>query len=744
MPESRSASIAVAFIHHAGEGGNSTREAILASGARLVYIADTHAFDRAALAEAGADVVIVDLHGDDDVDFERLDALAEDYRVIFNDLEVSATLEGWDRARWQRHLIAKIVGGETDPPRPPDAEAIPAPVARAAVPEPVVAAAAALEAQAAAPAEPVADVPPVPASASEVDLAFADWEMPPPVDAAADADADAEAPVAAPEPLPVVDEQGWTAAEVSEALPPAGDVVDAWLAEALGAAMSRSAPAHEPPVSDGGLPEAEAIGDEPLPAFDLADLESTAQAAAETLQPGEADAVPELPDDLGFEDVVGAQAPEAASEGEAGTGIDDWLLGALGEAIEELAPFADEAGAASDGLTPFADEAGAASDELAPFADEAGAVSDGLAPFADEAGAASEQPASFAEEAGEVVAALPEAADFATASGEAVAEGWDVLELEPVPDVPASVGEGEPERHEIPPPPPFELDLVQEVVGDAAPPSVPTTPAEWSLEDVVAETVAEAPRPTDFGIEKIEAAEFLAPEAEPAPADDGTSLSGLSLELIPIEEAVAPSRYGETVHEARLESAIARISQVWVLGASVGGPEAVREFLGALPADYPAVFLLAQHMGGEFVGLMARQLAQATPLQVRTPSHGDRTSHGEVLIARAGQRLMVDAAGAVVVRNEPEEGAYAPSIDRLLCDVGDRFGAAAGAIIFSGIGDDGVEGCRHLAGRGGRVGVQRVDTCVASSMVERVQEAGVASFSGSPQELAQYLLANRA
>lgn len=36
---------------------------------------------------------------------------------------------------------------------------------------------------------------------------------------------------------------------------------------------------------------------------------------------------------------------------------------------------------------------------------------------------------------------------------------------------------------------------------------------------------------------------------------------------------------------------------VWVLGASIGGPQAVKEFLAKLPAGTPAAFVVAQHIG---------------------------------------------------------------------------------------------------------------------------------------------------
>ena len=298
----------------------------------------------------------------------------------------------------------------------------------------------------------------------------------------------------------------------------------------------------------------------------------------------------------------------------------------------------------------------------------------------------------------------------------------------------------------------FDLDEAQQ--AQAAPPAsggtrtMPAAAAMWSLEDIDDGAKPE-PAPTgraNFGIEKITAAEYLTPEGgDEAAQPPIPSLSDLALELIPIEEAVQPTAERPD-HENWLDpdKVTAKIQRVWVLGASVGGPESVREFLADIPRDHPALFLLAQHLGDEFVDMMAKQLARVTPLTVRTPSHGERVAHGDIVIVPNSHRLQVDPMGVVVLEKLASEPAYKPSIDRVLEDVANRYGAAAGAIIFSGMSDDAVSGCVHLAGRGGKVYAQSPESCVVSTMVEGVSETGVVSFFGTPKELAEKVLADKA
>src|SRR5207302_10043764 len=48
------------------------------------------------------------------------------------------------------------------------------------------------------------------------------------------------------------------------------------------------------------------------------------------------------------------------------------------------------------------------------------------------------------------------------------------------------------------------------------------------------------------------------------------------------------------------------------LGASTGGPEALAQILGALPADLPAAVVVAQHIGAEFAPSLATWLQGRT------------------------------------------------------------------------------------------------------------------------------------
>ncbi|MCW9018033.1 MAG: chemotaxis protein CheB, partial [Kangiellaceae bacterium] len=94
----------------------------------------------------------------------------------------------------------------------------------------------------------------------------------------------------------------------------------------------------------------------------------------------------------------------------------------------------------------------------------------------------------------------------------------------------------------------------------------------------------------------------------------------------------------------------------------------------------------------------------------------------------------------LVDHSQKWSGPYSPCIDDVIESVSQAYGDIAGAIIFSGMGQDGLNGARKMREKGGQVWAQSVDTCANASMPQAIIEGGQADFIGSPEELAQKLV----
>jgi chemosensory pili system protein ChpB (putative protein-glutamate methylesterase) len=189
----------------------------------------------------------------------------------------------------------------------------------------------------------------------------------------------------------------------------------------------------------------------------------------------------------------------------------------------------------------------------------------------------------------------------------------------------------------------------------------------------------------------------------------------------------------------REQHGVERAQRVWVLGASIGGPQAVKQFLNALPPHLPVAFVLVQHIGANFVGLLAEQLNRDARFEVCCATEGQVLCHSQVVVVPVDQRLVVNRQGELEL-HPTGRSTYSPSIDLAMQDIAERYGADAGAILFSGMGDDGVRGAREIIKSGGVVWAQSADSCVISTMTDHVRHAGLVSVDGTPQELAERLV----
>ncbi len=178
---------------------------------------------------------------------------------------------------------------------------------------------------------------------------------------------------------------------------------------------------------------------------------------------------------------------------------------------------------------------------------------------------------------------------------------------------------------------------------------------------------------------------------------------------------------------------------VVTIASSTGGPNALREVLGELPADFPLPIVVAQHVAEGFEEGLARWLGQVCPLRFRICRERALLTPGEVLLGQSGWDMVIVSREESALAKPPQRG-YHPSADLLFKSAAKVFGAGVLSVVLSGIGSDGTIGATEVARAGGVVMAQDARTSVVFGMPGSVANAGVVSLVGSPWELGRAIL----
>ncbi len=165
------------------------------------------------------------------------------------------------------------------------------------------------------------------------------------------------------------------------------------------------------------------------------------------------------------------------------------------------------------------------------------------------------------------------------------------------------------------------------------------------------------------------------------------------------------------------------------IGVSTGGPQALGVVLQSLPSDLPIPIFIVQHMPPVFTKSLADHLNRIGKIRVSEAVDGELAVNGKVYLAPGGKQMRVEKqilGFQIRVTNDPPIGACKPSVDYLFNSIESCVGGDALAIILTGMGSDGLAGCKKLHARGARIIAQDADSCVVYGMPRQIVENNLA------------------
>jgi len=186
-------------------------------------------------------------------------------------------------------------------------------------------------------------------------------------------------------------------------------------------------------------------------------------------------------------------------------------------------------------------------------------------------------------------------------------------------------------------------------------------------------------------------------------------------------------------------------NRIIAIGISTGGPNALQYLLSQIPADFPASFVIVQHMPEGFTDMFARRLDECCAVEVQEAKSGDLLVAGRVLICPGNRHMMVrrmPRGDMVVLSDTPPINGHRPSADVLFHSVAQEFGLTSVGIIMTGMGEDGAEGIGAIKASGGMTIAQSEETCVVSGMPRAAILKGFIQKTLPLDGLAAFLITN--
>ena len=175
------------------------------------------------------------------------------------------------------------------------------------------------------------------------------------------------------------------------------------------------------------------------------------------------------------------------------------------------------------------------------------------------------------------------------------------------------------------------------------------------------------------------------------------------------------------------------------LGASMGGPSAVKEFLDNLSPTLPICILLAHHFNQTMIGTLPRILNRHNDWRCQVITSSQRLQAGQCLIAPIDKQIVCDSTGRIILLAKAWEGDYKPAIGQILKNTSDVYGSELINIIFSGMGNDGAQYLDLIQDNDSQLWAQDPSVSTCPSQPQAIVDSGYCGFIGSPVALAQKL-----
>lgn len=162
------------------------------------------------------------------------------------------------------------------------------------------------------------------------------------------------------------------------------------------------------------------------------------------------------------------------------------------------------------------------------------------------------------------------------------------------------------------------------------------------------------------------------------------------------------------------------------IGASTGGPQAIKQVLMDLPERFSVPVAIVQHMSGGFIEGMINWLKDMTGHDIRIASSGEILQPGVIYFGPEDYHFEVASNLMAVLSQRAPVNGIRPTVSALFSSAATAVGSECIGVLLTGMGRDGADELLDIRKAGGHTIVQDEETSIVFGMPGEAARLGAA------------------
>jgi two-component system, chemotaxis family, protein-glutamate methylesterase/glutaminase len=182
---------------------------------------------------------------------------------------------------------------------------------------------------------------------------------------------------------------------------------------------------------------------------------------------------------------------------------------------------------------------------------------------------------------------------------------------------------------------------------------------------------------------------------------------------------------------------------ILAIGSSTGGPQALYTLFSALQGHLKVPTVITQHMPADFTSILTEHLSRVTDGICKEGEDGEELKAGNIYLAPGDHHMLVVNRGSrmiIRINQDPPENFCRPAVDPMMRSLKAVYGNRVLAVILTGMGQDGLKGCRELAEAGSTILAQDEASSIVWGMPGAVATNGLCSAILPLDQLAKLII----